>query len=445
MYQITDQQQTDTELQLTVAVAHKAWDGAIAKREATALKRVSLPGFRKGKVPLAKARAHINHLEVAQQAINDLLPELYEKVQRDHVVDDNDAVINLAPEVELKGIEPTPAFLFRFDLVPSVKLPDYKKIPGLITPTKPTAQDVQREIKALIKNDATMTTKDGKAALGDVCVIDFSGSREGKEVPGATGKDYELELGSGAFIPGFEDGLIGLKAGDQKELALKFPEQYHAPDLAGKDITFKVTVKSVKTAQYPALTPEYIGTIKARLGNPSEVVDEKSLAAFVLKKLTEQHTQQTRITNTNTMRTWLITNAEIQFMPKRLLAEHVRRLREQFTQQVERLKISLADALKIQGITEADFEANINKEAENNVRYALVADHIAEVEKIDCTDQDVDNKIAEFVSETPRAATDSAFKAQLAANLREKADYLRELIINEKLLDLLTQYNTPPK
>ncbi|MBE6185406.1 MAG: trigger factor, partial [Bacillus sp. (in: Bacteria)] len=240
---------------LTVEVdaetVEKGLDAAFKK----VVKQVNVPGFRKGKMPRAFFEKRFGAEALYQDALDIILPDAYAKAVEETGIEPVDT-----PNVDVEQMEKGKALIFKATVTvkPEVKLGEYKGLEVEKVDTTVTDEDVENELKSLQERYAELVVKeDGKAENGDTVVIDFEGFVDGEAFEGGAAENYSLELGSNSFIPGFEEQLVGVATGEEKEVEVTFPEEYHAAELAGKPATFKVKVHEIKTKQLPELDDEF--------------------------------------------------------------------------------------------------------------------------------------------------------------------------------------------
>lgn len=439
-YQIVSSNKVNNKLEVQIKIDEKLWKSEFDKNLNESAKRVSLPGFRKGKVPPEKAKEFVNHAMVLEKTANAVLGKVYDKIIDEKIISEDESVVDISPDVELKNIDKdTAEFVLKFDLIPSIEVPDYKAIPNIKKAEAVTDDDIERQIKSLMKNDAEVITKeDQKIASGNIAIIDFKGIVDGKELPSACANDYELEIGSKTFIPGFEDGLIGLKADEETKLKLKFPDDYHAADIKGKPVVFEVKVKSVKEIKYPELNDEYVKTLKNKVGDKVNTVAE--LKQYIKETLEKNINQNVKTENLMTIRKYLVDNAKFEYVPEKLVLDHANRIKNQYLQQIERYKLTLKDALAMQNSNEEKFNADIKQEAENNVKYSIMVDKIATTEKIECSDSDIDAKLNDILG--PGSNESASERAEMIKRLKEQSgDYIESTIIGDKVLEFIIKQN----
>ena len=240
---------------LTIEVDADSFNKALDKAFNKVVKQVNVPGFRKGKVPRMIFEQRFGVESLYQEAVDFVLPEAYSKA-----LDETKIEPVAQPSIDIETIGKGQALVVKAEVTvkPEVKLGDYKGLKVEAQETEVSAEDVNEEIKKLQERYAELAVKEeGSAELGDTVILDFEGSVDGEAFEGGKSENYSLELGSNQFIPGFEDQLVGIQAGEEKDIQVKFPEDYHAEELKGKEATFKVKVHEIKAKQLPELDDEF--------------------------------------------------------------------------------------------------------------------------------------------------------------------------------------------
>ena len=257
--QITRNDISETKVEFTVKAGLEELTHAKQSELKERAKTMKVAGFREGKAPLSVIEKQVDSNELQAKVINHTINDAYNKT-----IEDEKLRTFAQPEVEVKSFVPYTELEFTatVEIMPTIKLADYKKISKTVKKAAVTEKDVNEVLENLRARSATKTDTDKSAKDGDIVVIDFEGTdKDGQKVAGASGKDYSLTLGSKSFIPGFEEGLVGVKKGDKKELKLAFPKDYHADNLAGTKITFAVTVKNVQTLTKQKLDDAFAASI----------------------------------------------------------------------------------------------------------------------------------------------------------------------------------------
>ena len=321
------------------------------------VKRINIPGFRKGKAPLKVIEAHYGPAVFYEDAFDEIFPEIYEKV-----VDENKLNVVDRPSIDFTQIERGKDLIFTCEVfvTPDVTLGDYKGIE--VVKVEPTldAEAVEREINRARENAARMIEVERPAEKGDTVVIDYAGFDGDNQFEGGTAEDHELELGSGAFIPGFEDQLVGAVAGEERDVNVTFPEQYHAPELAGKPVVFKCKVKAVQRKELPELDDDFAQDV-------SEFDTFEEYKKSVEDKKMGEAREQADAQMENDLVGKIVANAEID-VPQAMIARQADQMINSMAQRMRYQGITLDDFLKYTGQTIDTMRQQYAPEAERRVR-----------------------------------------------------------------------------
>lgn len=377
-------------VEVDAAKVNEGLDAAFKK----VVTKVNVPGFRKGKMPRAMFEKRFGVESLYQDAIDILLPEAYSNAVEESGIDPVDR-----PEIDVEQIEKGKSFIFKATVTvkPEVKLGEYKGLEVEKVETEVTDEDVANELKTLQERQAELVVKEeGKAENGDTVVMDFEGFVDGEAFEGGKAENYSLELGSGQFIPGFEEQLVGLAAGEEKDVEVSFPEEYHATELAGKPALFKVTIHEVKGKELPELDDEFakdvdeevetLDALKEKIKN--RLVDSKKHEA-------EHHVRDTVVDKA-------AANAEID-IPAVMIDTEVDRMMQEFEQRLQMQGMNLELYFQFSGQDENALREQMKEEGEKRVRVSLTLEKIAAAENLEVSEEDVDaelNKMAEMYNMT---------------------------------------------
>lgn len=369
---------------LTVTVPAKEVDGALDEAFKKVSKDVSIPGFRKGKVPRQMFEKRFGVESLYQDALDILLPKAYTEAV-------NEADINPVdqPEVDIEQMEKGKDLIFTAKVIvePEVKLGEYKGLEAEELDTEVTNEDVQKEIDNMLEAHADMVVKeDGKVEEGDVVNLDFDGYVDGEQFEGGQAEGYELEIGSGSFIPGFEDQVVGMGVEEEKDVNVTFPEEYHAEELAGKEATFKVKVNSMKSKEIPELDDELV----KELDQDVETVD--ALKEKVEKDLKEAKENEADVTMKEQLIEQAAENAEID-VPEAMVKTETDRMLQEFEQRLSQQGINMEMYQQLSGQDEDALREQMKDDAQKRVRTNLVLKQIAVDEDIEVTEADMDKEL----------------------------------------------------
>ncbi len=369
---------------LTVTVPAKEVDGALDEAFKKVSKDVSIPGFRKGKVPRQMFEKRFGVESLYQDALDILLPKAYTEAV-------NEADINPVdqPEVDIEQMEKGKDLIFTAKVIvePEVKLGEYKGLEAEELDTEVTDEDVQKEIDNMLEAHADMVVKeDGKVEEGDVVNLDFDGYVDGEQFEGGQAEGYELEIGSGSFIPGFEEQVVGMGVEEEKDVNVTFPEEYHAEELAGKEATFKVKVNSMKSKEIPELDDELV----KELDQDVETVD--ALKEKVEKDLKEAKENEADVTMKEQLIEQAADNAEID-VPEAMVKTETDRMLQEFEQRLSQQGINMEMYQQLSGQDEDALREQMKDDAQKRVRTNLVLKQIAVDEDIEVTEADMDKEL----------------------------------------------------
>ena len=391
---------------LTIEVSAEELDKAMQNAYLKARGKISIPGFRKGKAPRKMIEQMYGKGIFLEDAANALIPEHYSKA-----LEECDLEIVSQPEIDVTQAEPGKAFIFTAEVAvkPEVTLGEYKGVEVPKSETEVTDEDIDAEIKKeQEKNSRTVTVEDRGAENGDITTIDFEGFVDGVAFEGGKGTDYPLTLGSGSFIPGFEDQLVGAKAGDHVEVNVTFPEEYQAAELAGKAAVFQCDVKKVETKELPELDDDFA----------QDVSEFDTLAEYredVKKNLTEKKEKEARAAKENAAVDKAIENAEME-IPDAMLNTQVRQMMNDFASRMQSQGLTMEQYFQFTGMTAEKMQEEMKPQAIKRIQTRLVLEKIAETENIEVSEDEVNEEIS-----------------KMAEMYKMEADKLKELLGDREL------------
>lgn len=422
---------SDTKVELTITLGKEELEAAEQVALTKLAKNVKAPGFRKGNVPASVAAKHVDPNQLAEQTLDDALSKA---VAEAFMAENIQALAR--PEVSVKKFVPKSELEFtaEVEIVPKVKLGNYKKLN--VKPEKASVST--EEVNDIIERmrSAMSEKKEVKrpAQIGDEVIIDFIGKKDGVAFEGGTAKDYALELGSNSFIPGFEEGLVGKKAGDKADLKLKFPKNYHVADLADADVVFETTVKKVQEKVLPELNDEFA----QKSGAGKEVKTLKDLKEDIKRELTTQKEREAAEKHKDALVAKLIEVSTVT-APQVLVDDQARSIEQDIQQNLMYQNITLDQYIKTQGFT--DVEDWRTKEvipaAEKRVKAGLALAELSKELNIEATDAE-------------KEAFTNRYKAQYANNPElvkrfdepEIQNDLLNRLLTEKTVDKLVELNS---
>ena len=354
-------------------------------------KNLNAPGFRKGHMPRAVFNQKFGEEALYDDALNAILPAAYEAAIAELGLD-----VVAQPKIDVKSIEKGQDWTLTAEVVtkPEVKLGAYKDLEVSVEASKEvTDEEVDAKLESERKNLSELVVKEGAAENGDTVVIDFVGSVDGVEFDGGKGENHALELGSGQFIPGFEDQLVGAKAGDEVEVKVTFPEDYQAADLAGKAAVFVTKVNEVKAKEVPALDDE----LAKDLDDEVETLDE--LKAKYRKELEAAKEIAFDDAVEGAALDLAVENAEIVELPAEMVEDEVHRAMNEFMGNMQRQGISPEMYFQITGTTQEDLHKQYEADADKRVKTNLVIEAVAAAEGFDATEEEIQKEINDLAAE----------------------------------------------
>ena len=389
-----------------------------------AVKRVNAPGFRKGKLPRAVFNKMYGEEALFQDAVDFVLPAAYTKA-----IDELEVSPLAMPDIDVKEISKEEGVKFEavVTVKPNVELGEYKNLGLEKESVEVTDADVEERLDSLLSRQAEWQIKEGESKKGDIVVIDFKGFIGDEAFEGGEAKGYELELGSGSFIPGFEEQLEGKVAPVDTVVNVTFPENYQVADLAGKEAKFEVTVHDVKEKVLPELTDEFVKEFTKEAASTVAEYKEKLKEEIKLEKenLAEKSYSDKVISTA-------VENAKVS-VPEKLVEQEVNSMFEQFTGNLSRQGLSFDLYEQFTGKGEADLKAEMKSDAENKIKTSFVLGEIAEVEKVEVTEADIDAEVKELA--TMYNMTEEGIKQRISVE-----DLRGELVI-QKTVDFLKANN----
>ncbi len=368
---------------LTIEVSAEELEKALEKAFQKNKNKINVPGFRKGKVPRQMIEKMYGPAIFYEDAANDLIPTAYE-----NALDECEEDIVSSPEIDVTQIEKGKPFIFTalVALKPEVKLGKYKGVKVDKIDTEVTDEEVDAEINKQRENNArNIEVKDRAVKDGDMTVIDFEGFVDGVAFDGGKGENYPLTIGSGAFIPGFEDQLVGAEIGKEVEVNVTFPEDYQAEELKGKAAVFKCTVKEIKEKELPELDDEFA----------SEVSEFETLAEYkedVKVKLTEKKTKDAKDAKEAAVIEAIVKDSDME-IPEAMLATQQRQMVDEFAQRIQMQGLSIDQYFQFTGTTYDKMIEQVKPQAEKRIKSRLVLEAVAKAENIEATEEDYEEEL----------------------------------------------------
>ncbi|ANS75526.1 trigger factor [Paenibacillus yonginensis] len=408
---------------LEVEVEAERVAAALDKAFNKVVKKANVPGFRKGKVPRPIFEARYGVESLYQDAIDILLPEVYSEA-----VEQTDIFPVDRPEVDVEQFAKGQPFVFKAKVTvkPEVKLGEYKGIEAPAATAEVTEEELNAELERLQQRHAELIVIDEEPAQnGDTVVIDFDGSVNGVPFEGGKAERYSLELGSGSFIPGFEEQVVGMATGDFKDVVVTFPETYHAEELAGKEAVFKVKLHEIKRKQLPALDDEFAKDV-------SEFDTLEEYKEDLKKELASRKQQESESARESSIVEKVAENAEVE-IPRPMVLGEVQNMVRDFDNRLRTQGMNLDMFLSFSGQTLSDLQEQMEGDAEKRVRNNLVLEQIAKEENITVSDEDIEQELANMADMYKRSKDE--IKNILAAN--GSLGSLREEVQLRKTIEFL--------
>ncbi|API90693.1 trigger factor [Virgibacillus pantothenticus] len=409
---------------LTFEVSAEEFDKALDQAFKKVAKDVQIPGFRKGKIPRGLFEKRFGVEALYQDAVDIVLPTAYMQAVDEAEIEPVDQ-----PDIDIESIgkgEPL-VFTAKVTVKPEVKLGEYKGLEVEEETVEVTDEDVMHDLEHQREHHAELVVKeDGEIEEGDTAVIDFEGFVDGEAFEGGKAENHSLEIGSGQFIPGFEEQLIGKKPGEEVEVNVTFPEDYHAEDLAGKEATFKVTIHEVKFKELPELDDEFAKDLD------DEVETLEELKAKKKEQLLEQKKQDADNKKRETLIEKASENTEID-IPDAMVETELDQMVQEFEQRLQMQGMTLEMYTQFSGQDKDGLKEQMREDAEKRVKTNLTLDAIAETEELEASDEDVEaelDKMAEMYG---------AEKEQIRQMLGGNAEALKNDLKKRKAIDFLVE------
>ena len=401
---------------LTIEVGAEEFEAAVNKAYLKMRGKMSIPGFRPGKAPRKIIEGMYGADVFYEEAVNIVLPQAYEAAVKEQELD----VVGY-PEVDLENCgKEGVTFKCTVAVYPEVKLGQYKGLEAPKAEVKVMAADVNARLKEMADRNSRLVSVERAVKKNDTANIDFEGFDNGVAFEGGKGENFDLEIGSGSFVPGFEDQLIGMKAGEEKEIDITFPENY-TPELAGKPVIFHVKINEVKVKEVPAIDDEFAKDV-------SEFDTLKELKADMKKKMTEERKIAAQQAFEDALMKKVADGIEAD-IPEDMVKAQAERMLEGFKQQLASQGLPFEQYLQMTGMTNETFLAQAHQPALDQVRMDLAVEAIVKAEGLEASDEDVENEmknIAEKYGMDPESV-----KKYLPA------DQVKEQVIREKVIKVV--------
>ena len=413
----SNEKKENSTVELVIEVSAAEFEAALDKVYNKQKKNIALPGFRKGKATRKMVEARFGAEVFYEDAIEESYPVAYEAAL------DEAGIESVAyPKLEILSVGKE-GYTFKavVTVKPEVSVKDYKGMTATKADVKVSAADIKAELQTYIDRASRVVAVDRKAKKGDTAVIDFEGFKDGVAFEGGKGENYSLELGSGTFIPGFEEQVIGMKAGDEKDLDVTFPEDYGAAELAGAPVVFKVKVHEVKERQLPTLDDEFAKDV-------SEFETLADLKKSLSDKLKEKKKEQADREFENALVQMAMDKLEGE-IPEAMIDYQADKMVEDYAVRIERQGFRFEDYLGMMGMTMADMRAQAKDSASRSVRMNLTLEAIADAEGFEVSDEEMEEELKKLAEEYGMEVD--------AVRAAVPAEDLKHDLRNKKAVDLI--------
>ena len=410
------------EVKLTFNIEAEKFEEAIKKVYTKTAKYFNIPGFRKGKAPFQLVERQYGAAIFYEDAFNELVPEIYDEAIRENKVE---AVSR--PNIDIVQMEKGKELIFTatVETKPEVELGKYKGIEIKKIEYTTSDKDIEHELGHMAERNARLVTvEDRPVENGDITTIDFEGSVDGVKFEGGTSENHELTIGSNTFIPGFEDQIIGMKIDEEKDIKVKFPDDYFSKDLAGKDAVFKVKLHEIKKKELPKMDDEFAKDV-----SEFDTLDE--LKNSIKERLDTQNADKTKYETEEEAIKTVCDNTPID-IPNGMIEMEIDNMLHDMEHRLQYQGLNLTQYLQIMGKTEEDVRKEFKEQAEKSVKSRLVLEAIVKAEKIEANPDEVTDKIKEMATRYGRKEEELLENAQLQ-------DYIAENVKTEKAIDFIVK------
>ncbi|HEX3027993.1 MAG TPA: trigger factor [Clostridia bacterium] len=411
-------------VQLEIEVDAAKFEQGMQKSFSKNAGRFAIPGFRKGKAPRKMVERYYGEQVLYEDAINFVCPEVY-----DEAVESNNLHPVERPEIDIKQIGEGKELIFtaKVTVKPEVELGEYKGVEVSKIEVNVTDEDVEKELQTVVdKNARLVTVEDREVQSGDTTIIDFEGFIDGVPFEGGKASDSELVIGSGQFIPGFEDQLIGSKTGDDVDVNVSFPEEYQKEELAGKPALFKVKIKEIKVKEMPAIDDEFAKDVSEFDTLEEYKQDLKNKLIHNAEHKAEHETEDNVIDKA-------VENATVD-IPKVMVEKHIDNLIYDFDMRLRYQGLDLNKYMGIMGMDADAFRGQFASRAEKEVKTQLVLEKISSTESIDAAEDEINEEIKRLAENYKQ--TEEEFKKHLK---NDDIEYIKSNLIAKKTINFLTE------
>ena len=411
------------EVKLEITVEAEKFDNAIKKVYFKSAKYFNIPGFRKGKAPMNIVEKYYGKEIFYEDAFNEVAGEAL-----DEAVKENDLYVVSRPDIDVTQIEKGKDLIFTavMQTKPEAELGKYKGVEIKKIEYKVTDEDVNHELSHMQEHNARMiTVEDRPVESGDITTIDFEGFVDGKAFEGGKAEGHELEIGSNTFIPGFEDQIIGMKIDEEKDINVKFPEEYFSKELAGKDATFKVKLHEIKKKELPKLDDEFAKDV-------SEFDTLKELKEDIKKKQQKQNDDKAKYETEDAVIKAVCENMKVE-IPSGMVETEVDNMIKDIEQRLSYQGLKLEQYLQMMGKTTEEMRKEYEPQAIESIKSRLALEAVIKAEKIEATDEEVDEKMKEMAKNYGKENDEEFMKNENVRN------YIKEGLTSQKAMEFLVK------
>lgn len=409
--------------EITKEIKGKEWEELIEHVYEHVKENISVDGFRKGQVPFEVYVKKNGKAPLYEEAVNHAIDDLYMEVLNEN----KDLKLACRPSVTIKSVDDSHVEItFGLTEKPEVKLGKYKDLKVKKEEAKVSDEEVEHELSHIREQYIELKDKEGKVESGDQAIINFEGFKNGVAFEGGKGENYPLVIGSNTFIPGFEDGVIGMAKGEEKDIELTFPDNYQVEDLKGQKVVFKVKVNEIKERIYPEYNEDFFKDL-----NMEGVNDEKSLKEEIKNHIKTHKEAEIEDKYFDECLNKVSEEAKID-VPKEMIDEEVERITNEFAQRLQMQGMDINTYINMLGMTREAFMDNFKPEAEKRVRYRLVIEEVVKAEEIKIEDKELDDYSKEMADKY------GVSEEELLQNIGGK-DFLKYDLEVRKALEIITK------
>lgn len=410
------------EVKLTFNIEAEKFEEAMKKVYAKTAKYFNIPGFRKGKAPMQLVERQYGSAIFYEDAFNELVPDIY-----DEAIKENKIEAVSRPNIDIVQMEKGKELIFTatVETKPEVELGKYKGIEIKKIEYTTTDKDIEHELGHMAERNARLVTVEDRAVeKGDITTIDFEGSIDGVQFEGGKAENHELEIGSNTFIPGFEDQIIGMKLEEEKDIKVKFPEDYFSKDLAGKDAVFKVKLHEIKKKELPKIDDEFAKDV-------SEFDTISELKNSIKEKLDTENTEKAKYETEEEAIKVVCDNTKLD-IPNGMIELEIDNMIKDMETRLSYQGLNLNQYLQIMNKTEAEIRENFKEQAEKSIKSRLVLEAIVKAENFEVTPEEVSEKVKEMASQYGRKEEELLENEQLK-------EYIESNLKTQKAIEFIVK------